>query len=112
MSDNKFNTLNRIRELCELKGWTLYHLAYMSGIAYSNLNNMVIRNTQPTIPTIEKLCLGFNISLEEFFSTATPSAITGNELSVTERDIIETYRNLTKNDKKLFQAYLDGLSKK
>ncbi len=112
MSDNKFDTLSRIIELCELKGWSLYHLASMSDISYSNLNNIVNRGTQPTVATIERVCSGFNISLSEFFSTATPKYKNGNEISVTERDIIETYRTLTKNDKKLLQAYLDGLSKK
>lgn len=108
---NNFDTLNRIQQLCRLNGWTLYKLAQQSGIPYSNLNNIINRGTQPTIPTLEKICYGFDITLAEFFSTDTPLNLASDNLSIVERKIIERYRTLNKNDKKLFQAYLDGLTK-
>ena len=59
--------LGRIRELLEWNKWTIYKLAKASGIPYSSLNNCFLRNTYPTIPTLEKLCIGLNISLSDFF---------------------------------------------
>lgn len=112
MSDKKFDSLKRIQELCDLKGWSLYHLASMSDISYSNLNNIVNRGTQPTVMTIERICKGFNISLSEFFSSDIPTFPDVEEFSVAEKEIINAYRDLNRNKKKQFQAYLDGLSKK
>jgi transcriptional regulator with XRE-family HTH domain len=112
MSENKyFNTLNRIQQLCNEKGWTIYKLAQQSGIPYSNLNNIFNRGTQPTVPTLEKICSGFNITLSEFFTKDTPLNIASDNLSIEEHQIIDRYRTLNRNDKKLFQAYLDGLTK-
>lgn len=112
MSDaTSFDTLKRIQELIELKGWTVYKLAQFSNIPYSNLNNIINRGSQPTISTIAKICGGFNISLAEFFSSETKSLVNGNEISATEKEMIEKYRSLTKNDKKLLQAYLSGLTR-
>lgn len=112
MSENTdFNTIHRIQQLCAEKGWTTYKLAQYSNIPYSNLNNIFNRGTQPTVSTLEKLCSGFQITLGEFFTTDTPS-LPAYSLSPAEREIIESYRKLNKNDKKLLNAYLDGLSKK
>lgn len=60
--------LKRIKILYMKKGWSVYRLAKESKIAYSSLNNMFLRNTQPTIYTLEKICCGLGISMSEFFA--------------------------------------------
>lgn len=60
----------RIKELCAVRGWTLYRLAKQSGITYSTLCTMLHKATAPSVPTLVKLCRGFGISLSEFFDTA------------------------------------------
>lgn len=58
----------RILELCALRKITINHLATISGVTQSTLNNIVSgRNHSATVSTIKKLCDGLDISLREFF---------------------------------------------
>lgn len=58
----------RIRELCQQKDLTYYNLAYLSAIPKSSLMN-IFYGTNPTITTLNKICGGFDISLQEFFDS-------------------------------------------
>lgn len=109
MSDNE--VLDRINYFLKFKHWTLYKLAKESGLSYSSLNNIFNRRTYPTIPTLEKICFGLNISLAEFFDYK-KNPLRNNDITETEQDIINSYRTLSQTDKELLKAYLSGLSKK
>lgn len=62
----------RILELCEINHITVNHLAAISGVTQSTLNNIVSgRNKSATISTIKKLCDGLGITIVEFFDTET-----------------------------------------
>lgn len=108
----KNDVIKRIQDLCDAKGWSLYKLSNESHIPYSSLNNMFLRNTQPTISSLEKICTGLNITLSDFFATNTPMEISNYDLTAEERDIVDTFRVLSRNDKRLFHAFLKGLTKK
>lgn len=102
--------LDRINYFLDFKHWTLYRLAKESGIPYSSLNNIFLRNTCPTIPTLEKICVGFGISLAEFFSFG-ENPLHSDALTAREEEILYAYRCLSVQDKALLEAYLDGLCK-
>lgn len=101
-------TLLRIQELCNQRGWSIYKLAQESGIAYSSLNNIFLRNTQPTIPTLEKICNGFNISLSDFFNNETN--VNTTVLSQDESELLECYRKISKANKKTLKSFTTFLS--
>ena len=103
--------LLRIRELLKLNRWTIYKLAKASGVPYSSLNNCFLRNTCPTIPTLEKLCMGLNISLSDFFDYK-KNPLRDTSLSEAEQELVSTYRQLSIKDRELLGAYLDGMSRK
>ena len=103
--------LLRIRELLKLNHWTIYKLAKASGVPYSSLNNCFLRNTCPTIPTLEKLCMGLNISLSDFFDYK-KNPLRDTSLSEAEQELVSTYRQLSIKDRELLGAYLDGMSRK
>ena len=42
------DTKNRIKELMDERGWTIYELSKRSGLAQATLSNMWKRNTEPT----------------------------------------------------------------
>ena len=59
----------RILQLCKGKDISLNHLAEISGVTQSTLNNIVSgRNQSTTIATIKKFCDGLEISLPTFFN--------------------------------------------
>jgi transcriptional regulator with XRE-family HTH domain len=105
------DVLNRIQQLLEFKHWTLYKLAKESNIAYSSLNNIFNRQTCPTIVTLEKICKGFNMSLSEFFAFNT-NPLRNESLTFEQQDLLNSYDELSSQDKLLLKAYLKGLCKK
>ena len=59
----------RILELCEQRGLSVNKLCTMSGVTQSTVNNIISgRNNSSTTATIQKLCDGLGITIEEFFS--------------------------------------------
>ena len=65
---NNNEILKKIETYMKLRNWSIYKLAKEADIPYSSLNSMFLKNTQPTIPTLEKICSGLNISMSDFFS--------------------------------------------
>ncbi|MCI8495964.1 MAG: helix-turn-helix domain-containing protein [Lachnospiraceae bacterium] len=61
------------------KGWTEYQLAENSGLTQSTISSWYRKNLIPSIPSLEKVCNAFGITLSQFFSeqdddfTLTPS---------------------------------------
>ena len=111
MAEAENEVLGRLREFLKLNHWSIYKLAKASGVPYSSLNNCFLRNTCPTIPTLEKLCAGLNISLSDFFDFK-KNPLRDASLSEEEQNLLALYRKLSIRDKELLNAYLDGLSKK
>lgn len=105
------DVLNRINQLLDFNHWSLYKLAKESHIPYSSLNNIFHRQTCPTIITLEKICKGFDISLFEFFNFS-ENPLRNNSISAEQQDLINSYEELSVQDKKLLRAYLNGLCKK
>lgn len=62
------NTMVRVRELVDARNMSLYKLAQLCGISYSTFKNTEKRNGQLTVDTIERICLGLEIPLAEFFA--------------------------------------------
>ena len=102
--------LDRINYFLDFKHWTLYRLAKESGVPYSSLNNIFLRNTCPTIPTLEKICNGLGISFSEFFAFR-ENPLHLDSLTEKEEDLLYAYRHLSVQDKALLEAYLEGLEK-
>lgn len=99
------NVLDRIKELCKDRKWSYYKLAQESNIQYNTLYNMLSRTTMPTIPTLQKICDGFGITVAQFF--------VGEEayyLTEEEKGILRSFRRLDEYKRKLAAAYLNGLS--
>ncbi len=58
----------RIMELCQERNISINKLSGMSGITQSTLNNIVSgRNNSTTVSTIQKLCDGLGITIDDFF---------------------------------------------
>ena len=100
--------LARVRELCNKRGWTTYRLALESGIGQTTLSNLFKRNNIPTIPTLERICAGFGISLSQFFADDRDAT----HLTDEQQEILKRYVELPPAEKALLKAYLSGLESK
>ena len=58
----------RILELCDQRNISINKLSTISGVTQSTVNNIVSgRNHSTTVSTIQKLCDGLGITIDEFF---------------------------------------------
>ena len=102
--------LEQITTRCNAMNWSRYRLAKEADIPYSSLNNMYKRNTIPSIPTLEKICAGMNVSLSDFFKDI--EADDGSlsvVLTAEEQKIFADINSLSKVKQSLLFAYMDGL---
>lgn len=109
---NYNSVLNKIESYMKLRNWSIYKLAKESDIPYSSLNSMFLKNTQPTIPTLEKICSGLNITMSEFFSDEHAQAIPFKEITKDEQELLSLYQRLSKADKERFLFYTRGFAQK
>ena len=65
----KNDAIRRIQELCSERSISTYKLAKLSGIPKNTMNNMIAEDRIPTLPTLEKICSGLNITLAQFFTS-------------------------------------------
>lgn len=104
-------TLMKIESYMKQRNWTVYRLAKESDISYSSLNNLFQRNTEPTLPTLRKICSGLGISLSQFFSDEqTPPDLMFSHYSLEDRILISLYHSLKGSDKKLLMTYAQALN--
>ena len=103
-----FNPLERIRGLCTERNWSYYQLSKASGIPYSTLNTMLHKEHMPSLPTLQKLCQGFGISMAEFFEPGR------NQRGLTEnqRQCLSLFTSLPAKDQELALAFMKGLGRK
>lgn len=62
------DVLERITYYRNQKNWSEYQLAEKSGLTQSTISSWYRKNLYPTIPSLEKICKAFGITLSQFFS--------------------------------------------
>ena len=76
---------NRIRSLMDERQWNEYRLIKESGIPASTIANIFHRSTIPTVPTLERICTTFGITLSQFFSEGNMVALTDEQMKLLNR---------------------------
>ena len=67
-ADTMVDILDRIIYFRNIKGWSEYQLAEQSGIAQSTINSWYRKHLLPTVPSLDKICQAFGITLSQFFA--------------------------------------------
>lgn len=91
----------RILQLMQERGWTEYKLAKVSGLSQSTIANIFVRNTIPSISTLEAICKGFGITLSQFFSDSNLV-----ELTDEQKKLFDDWVSLTADEKQLIQQII------
>ena len=84
------DVLARITEYREARGWTEYQLAERSGLPQSTISSWFRKGMMPTIPSLEKICIAFGITISQLFANE-------NELvapTSTQRKLLESWSRL------------------
>ncbi|MCI8465304.1 MAG: helix-turn-helix transcriptional regulator [Lachnospiraceae bacterium] len=85
------NVLERITYYRIQKKWTEYQLAEQSGLTQSTISSWYRKNMIPSIPSLEKICNAFGITLSQFFSTDEE----GFSLTSGQKDLLREASRLT-----------------
>lgn len=104
ISDNYI--IERIEKIQKAKKISRYRLAIDSGISQSSVTNLLNRKNVPTITTLEKLCTGLGITLSQFFAYDDESI----NLSPRQKELLDLWNSLPKNEQDLAIAYIMGLA--
>lgn len=98
------DTIKKIKQLADNRGWTEYRLVKESGLAPSTIANIYHRNTIPSIPTLEHLCTTFGITLSQFFSEG--EAVS---LSSEQTHLLDCWAALSAEQRKHLLALLESM---
>lgn len=88
------DTLQRLHQLLNERGWSEYRLAKNCGLSNSTIANIYHRNTIPSISTLEAICTSFGISLSQFFAEGEMV-----ELTPELKELFDSWVNLTPQQK-------------
>ena len=99
-----FNAQQRIRQLMDERGWTIYRLAQESKLSQTTISNIFKRNNQPSIPTVNAICDACGITLAQFFAE-------GEEAQLTEdqQKLFSKWSTLTDRQKQFLLELMDAI---
>ena len=98
---------DRIAGLSEKRGHTKYRLSQITSMTQTALGNILSQKSIPTIPTLERICDAFNITLAQFFSED------GSRLDLTDEqsEILEVWDGLDVKEKEILLSFIRSLKK-
>ena len=101
-------TAARVRELCEKYHVSKYRLAQLTGMSQTAVGNIMKMKSIPTISTLEKICDAFGITLAQFFAGEGMRP----DLSKEQREIIETWDELGREERRILLQFVRSLKNK
>ena len=104
----EIDVLEQIKHMCQERNFSCYELAKRSGIPYSTLNTLLLKGTQPSLPTLRKLCAGLGITLQQFFAEEEDSQV----LTPAQKECLSLFSILTSEEQAMAIAYMKGLAHK
>ncbi|MDM8124227.1 helix-turn-helix domain-containing protein [Mediterraneibacter glycyrrhizinilyticus] len=100
------DVLERITFLRMKRGWTEYQLAEESGLTQSTISSWYRRNMVPSIPSLEKICSAFGITLSQFFAGENDSCC---NLTDFQKEVVEEVSRLSKEQQATLLSFLKTL---
>ncbi|MCH5199960.1 MAG: helix-turn-helix transcriptional regulator [Oscillospiraceae bacterium] len=100
------DVLQRLRQLSKERNWSPYILAKKCDMPQSTINNIFMRDTIPSIPTLEIICKGFGITLSQFFAENETV-----ELSPELKELFDGWLTLTPEQKEAVTRLVHTMNK-
>lgn len=78
--------LTAITTYRQARSWTEYQLAEHAGLPQSTISSWYRKNMIPTLPSLERICAAFGITLSQLFAEGEePVALTASQRELLER---------------------------
>ncbi len=98
----------RVKELCSKHKVSKYRLAQLTDMSQTALANIMNKKSIPTVPTLERICDAFGISIAQFFAGEGRRP----DLSKEQREIIETWDELGREERRILIQFVRSLKNK
>ena len=99
------NILDRITSYRTKKGWTEYQLAEESGLTQSTISSWYRKHMVPTIPSLEKICTAFGITLSQLFAEEDAPV----SLTEAQKKLLERWSRLSEEQQAVVFALIDKM---
>jgi transcriptional regulator with XRE-family HTH domain len=87
------------------RGWSEYQLAERSGLPQSTISSWYRKGMVPSIPSLEKICTAFGITLSQLFAEGeAPVALT-----TPQRKLLEKWSRLTEEQQAVVFALIEKM---
>lgn len=97
--------LSAITKYREERGWTEYQLAEHSGLPQSTISSWYRKNMVPTIPSLEKICNAFGITLSQLFAEGDMPV----SLTKSQQKLLECWARLSEEQQAVVLALIDKM---
>ena len=87
------------------RGWSEYQLAERSGLPQSTISSWYRKNMVPTIPSLEKICDAFGITLSQLFSEEDAPV----SLTASQKQLLEKWSRLTEDQQAAVFTLIDKM---
>jgi len=91
------DTLRRIEELRNARGWSNYRLAKEADIPENSLSSLFRRNYLPSIPTLTYICAGLGVTLSQFFAGEGEAVV----LDEKQQELLDVWSTLPEKEQDL-----------
>lgn len=97
--------IERIKDICAARSWTIYRLAKESGITYSTLCTLLHKSNAPSFSTLTRICNGFGITLSQFFDKNDEQA----RLTLEQKKLLYQWGKLSEENRLSAEKYISYL---
>lgn len=94
-----------ITEYRTSRGWTEYQLAERSGLPQSTISSWYRKNMVPTVPSLEKICNAFGITLSQLFSEGDAPV----SLTESQQKLLQAWSRLSEDQQDAVFALIDKM---
>ena len=97
--------LATITKYREDRGWTEYQLAERSGLPQSTISSWYRKNMVPTVPSLEKICTAFGITLSQLFAEGN----TAVSLTASQKKLLDRWSRLSEDQQNAVFLLIDKM---
>ena len=97
--------LATITKYREERGWTEYQLAEHSGLPQSTISSWYRKNLIPTIPSLEKICSAFGITLSQLFAEEKAAV----SLTASQKKLLDRWNRLSEDQQNAVFLLIDKM---
>ena len=90
------DVLEKIRKYRIERNWTEYQLAEKSELPQSTISSWYRKNQIPTLPSLEKICNAFDITIAQFFTDDKSEML---PLTKSQKDLLQNWNRLNERQK-------------